>query len=452
MTHWIDNAIFYHIYPLGACGAPQFNDHTSQPVSRIAAIHGWLDHIQALGANAIYLGPVFESTRHGYDTANYYEVDRRLGTRTDLAVLSSTMHQRGMHLVLDGVFNHVGRDFWAFQDLQTNREVSPYCDWFHDIRFGENSIYGDSFSYTGWNGHTSLVKLNLENPAVQQHLFGAIDMWVHELGIDGIRLDAADCLSFSFLEALSAFRNQIKPDLWLMGEVIHGDYRQWAAPNRLDSVTNYELYKGLYSSHNDQNYFEVAYALNRQFGLGGIYRDKKLYNFVDNHDVSRIASTLKDPGHLYPLHLLLFTVPGVPALYYGSEFGIPGLKGSHSDDSLRPAFDTHTMENNAPHPDLPGFIHQIAAIRQSSPALLYGDYTQMHVSAQQFAFSRKKGGEEVVVAVNSAPEQARLSLPGFGQARAVDLLAPGEAVTVSNDNLNLLLSASYGRIIKIVRN
>jgi cyclomaltodextrinase len=452
MNHWIENAIFYHIYPLGACGAPQVNDHDSQPVSRIAAIHGWLDHIQALGANAIYLGPVFESTHHGYDTANYYEVDRRLGTCADMAALSSAIHARGMHLVLDGVFNHVGRDFWAFKDLQTNREGSPYRDWFYDIRFGETSRYGDPFSYAGWNGHTNLVKLNLENPAVRQHLFGAVEMWVRNLGIDGIRLDAADCLSFSFLEVLSSFRNQLKPDLWLMGEVIHGDYRQWVAPNRMDSVANYELYKGLYSSHNDQNYYEVAYALNRQFGPGGIYRNIKLYNFVDNHDVSRIASVLKDKAHLYPLHLLLFTLPGVPALYYGSEFGIPGFKDSHSDDPLRPVFDLHTMENNVPHPDLPGFIRQLAAIRRSSPALLYGDYTQMHVSAQQFAFSRRKDGDDVLVAVNSAPEQATLRLPGFGQARAVDLLDASEPVTISNGSLDLQLPASYGRIIRIERN
>lgn len=452
MSHWIDNAIFYHIYPLGACDAPQVNDHTSQPVSRIAAMHGWLDYIQALGANAIYLGPVFESTRHGYDTANYYEVDRRLGTRSDLAALSSNLHQRGMHLVQDGVFNHVGRDFWAFKDLQANRETSPYRDWFHDIRFGETSKYGDPFSYAGWNGHFSLIKFNLENPAVQQHLFGAVEMWVNELGIDGIRLDAADCLSFSFLEALSAFRNQLKPDLWLMGEVIHGDYRQWAAPNRLDSVTNYELYKGLYSSHNDQNYFEVAYALNRQFGPGGIYRDKKLYSFVDNHDVSRIASVLKDPAHLYPLHLLLFTVPGVPSLYYGSEFGIPGLKDSHSDDPLRPQFELQTMIDCAPHPDLPGFIRQLSAIRQSSPALLYGNYTQQHVSAQQFAFSRQTDGNEVLVAVNSAPMESILSLPGLKNACAVDLLASGAPVTFSNGILDLQLPANYGRIIKIERN
>jgi len=451
MSHWIDNAIFYHIYPLGATNAPQINDHTSQPFSRIAAIHGWLDHIQSLGANAIYLGPVFESTRHGYDTANYYEVDRRLGTRADLAALSADLHARNMHLVLDGVFNHVGRDFWAFKDLQANGGNSPYRDWFDDIRFGQSSPYGDPFSYAGWNGHYSLVKLNLEHPEVRQHLFGAVGMWVNELGIDGIRLDAADCLSFSFLETLSAFRDQLKPDLWLMGEVIHGDYRQWAAPHRLDSVTNYELYKGLHSSHNDHNYFEVAYALNRQFGPGGIYMERKLYNFVDNHDVSRIASKLKDPAHLYPLHLLLFTVPGVPSLYYGSEFGIPGLKNNHSDDPLRPVMDLPTWQNTAPHPDLPGFIRRLADIRGSSPALSDGYYTQVHVSAQQFAFTRKKDGDEVLVVVNAAPEQVTLSLPGFANAQAVDLLDPGVPISITNGSLDLYLPATYGRTIKIER-
>ena len=165
MTAINQNSIFYHIYPLGACGAPHFNDFQSAPEPRLRQILGWLDHIQSLGANALYLGPVFESNSHGYDTADYFHVDRRLGARADLAELARALHSRGMRLVLDGVFNHVGRNFWAFRDLQENGVNSPYRNWFADLRFDQRSPYGDPFSYAAWNGHFDLIKLNLAEPA-----------------------------------------------------------------------------------------------------------------------------------------------------------------------------------------------------------------------------------------------------------------------------------------------
>ncbi|HEX7568085.1 MAG TPA: alpha-amylase family glycosyl hydrolase, partial [Anaerolineaceae bacterium] len=350
MKNWIEKAIFYAIYPLGFCGAPPGNDFSAPPQARLEQVHTWLDHIQTLGANALYLGPVFESSAHGYDTADYYWVDRRLGSNETLAQLSASLHQRGMRLVLDGVFNHVGRHFWAFRDLLEHGESSPYRDWFCNLRFDRRSPYNDPFSYEGWNGHYELVKLNLGNPQVRDHLFGAVETWVCQFDIDGLRLDAADCLDLNFLKELSAFCRSLKPDFWLMGEVIHGDYRRWANPETLDSVTNYECYKGLYSSHVDRNYFEIAYALNRQSGPGGIYRDLLLYNFADNHDVDRVASSLANPAHLYTLYILLFSMPGVPSIYYGSEWGIEGKKSNGSDLPLRPWLDLDQLARQAPQP------------------------------------------------------------------------------------------------------
>lgn len=339
----------YHIFPLGACGAPESNDFSSPPQPRLRRIHGWLDHIQALGADTLFLGPVFESGSHGYDTANYYEVDRRLGTREDLAALGRDLRGRGMRLVLDGVFNHTGREFWAFRDLRAHGPASAYQNWYSGVRFDQRSPMGDSFSYDAWNGHFSLPKLNLENPAVREHLFGAVRLWVDEFGIDGIRLDAADALSFDFMRALRAFSGQIKPDLWLMGEVIHGDYRQWANAETLHSTTNYELYKGLHSAHNEHNYFELAYSLNRQFGAQGIYQHLQLNSFADNHDVTRIASQLREPAGLYPLHAVLFCAPGIPSIYYGSEFGIHGVK-TRNDWNLRPEFNPHALAEDSRSP------------------------------------------------------------------------------------------------------
>src|SRR5512133_1605700 len=355
---WAENAVFYHIYPLGLCGAPKRNDFQSVPQARLEQLYPWLDHIQSLGANALYLGPLFESTAHGYDTADYYHVDRRLGTRETLSALAKEIHRRGMRLVLDGVFNHVGRDFWAFRDLQSRREQSPYRDWFQNLDFSRSSPSGDPFSYEGWSGHFDLVKLNHANPAVREHLFEAVRVWVDLFEIDGVRLDAADVLPPDFLDALSGFCRGLRSDFWLMGEMVVSGFRRLAQPGRMDSATNYEAYKGLYSSHVDHNYFELAYTLQRQFGPGGLYRDLDLYTFADNHDVNRVASNLKTPAHLYPLYSLLFSMPGIPSIYYGSEWGLLGERTRSSDDSLRPQLSLDQVAS-FPQPDLSALIARL---------------------------------------------------------------------------------------------
>jgi len=411
MSHWAHDAIFYHIYPLGLCGAPARNDFHAPDVPRLEQLHAWIAPLTALGVNALYLGPLFESSAHGYDTADYYRVDRRLGNNQTLAALATALRDNGIRLILDGVFNHVGRDFWAFRDMQMYREHSAYRDWFVDINFGQRSPYGDSFSYAGWNGNYDLVKLNLHNPNVKQHLFDAIAQWHRDFGIAGLRLDVADCLDLDFLRELAAFCHHLQPDFWLMGEVIHGDYRRWANPTTLDSVTNYEGYKSLYSSHVDKNYFELAYALNRQFGAGGLYRGLPLYNFADNHDVNRVASNLQNPAHLYPLYSLLFTIPGVPSIYYGSEWGLTGTRTPYDDKALRPALDVNTVPQHAPQPALVNTLRQLARLRHNSPALRHGDYEQLWVAAEQFAFARRTADECLIVAVNAAAQPVTVDIP-----------------------------------------
>ena len=432
MDHWAWNAFFYHIYPLGLCGAPKRNDFQSPAVNRLEQLYCWLDHIQDLGANAIYLGPLFESSAHGYDTVDYYHVDRRLGSNETLASLSAEIHRRGLRLVLDAVFNHVGRDFWAFYDLRRNGEHSAYRDWFHNLRFGGRSPYGDPFQYESWDGHYSLVKLNLQNPAVREHLFGAVRRWVEQFGVDGLRLDAADCIDLDFLADLATYCRELRPDFWLMGEVVHGDYRRWASPQLLDSVTNYESYKGLYSSHNDHNYFEIAYALNRQFAEGGMYAHLPLYNFADNHDVNRVASVLTHQEHLYPLYALLFTMPGIPSIYYGSEWGLEGKRTPQDDSALRPALTPAQFEAVPSAWNLEDWIRRLAHIRRAVPALRYGGYCQLHVSSEELVFLREFQGRQALVAVNASADPVKLSLDlSLSEDREmVDLLNPGDRYSV----------------------
>jgi len=422
MKSTIASRTFYHIYPLGMCGAPARNDFSSPAGNGLKQLASRIPHLVSLGINAVYLGPLFESTAHGYDTVDYLHVDRRLGTNADLTALVRAMHENGISVVLDAVLNHTGRDFFAFKDLQSRGAASPYRNWYLNVDFCKRSPEGDNFSYEGWAGHFSLAKLNTANPSVREHLFGAIKFWIDEFGIDGLRLDAADVLAPDFMDAMSHFIRSVKPDFWLMGEVVHGDYRNWARPGRLDSVTNYEVYKGLWSSFNDGNFFEVAWALNRQSGPEGIYRDTLLYNFADNHDVNRVASILKNQGHLFPLYGMLFTIPGVPSVYYGSEWGVRGERQKGSDANLRPAI-IETADHGR-HAGLPGaciprvdsaaledFIRRLAGIRTRHAALQSGSYLQLQVASCQFAYLRESAGEKIVVAVNSGTEPVSLRVP-----------------------------------------
>lgn len=449
MAHWAQDAVFYHIYPLGFCGAPGENDFRSAPEGRLEKVCEWVDHIGQLGVNAMYLGPVFESTRHGYDTADYFRVDRRLGDNDTLRKVVSTLHDRGIRVILDGVFNHVGRDFWAFNDVRENGADSAYREWFQGLRFDGRSPYGDPFAYEGWEGHFDLVKLNLANPAVREHLFQAVDLWIREFGIDGLRLDVAYLLDHDFLRALSGFCRERRQGFWLMGEVLRGDYRQWANSAELDSVTNYECYKGLYSSHVDRNYFEIAYALNRQFGDGGLYRGIPLYNFADNHDVNRVASRLARHAQLYPLYCLLFTIPGVPSIYYGSEWGIEGTREQGDDRALRPSLNLEEFAGNGPQQMLAGFVGRLARIRHDLPALRHGTYRQLHVSHEQLAFARETQGQLVLVVVNSADLPARLEIQVPGHvSRLSDALNIGEGFEARGGRARIEdVPANWGRIL-----
>ncbi len=414
---WYDEAVVYQIYPLGLCGAPEENDGVQ--AHRILRLLDWVDHIRDLGCTAVLLNPLFESDRHGYDTRDYFTVDRRLGTEEDLKTVCAAFHAAGLRVLFDGVFNHVGRGFWAFRDVREKKWDSPYKDWFR-VDFGGNTGYNDGFWYKAWEGHYELVELNLQNPVVVGHQLDAIRSWVERFGIDGLRLDVAYCLSPDYLRQLRSFTDGLKPDFVLVGETLHGDYNRWMGDGLCHSVTNYECYKGLWSSFNDGNLFEIGHSLARQFGPESwtLYKGRRLLSFLDNHDVERIASKLRDKAHLVPAWGLLFGMPGVPAVYYGSEWGIEGRK-HNGDGPLRPALEK--PERN----ELTDWIASLAAARRRSRALQYGGYRNLFLTNRQIVFERAADGERVLVAVNAAGEgiDARFNI---GAGRGVDLVTGRE--------------------------
>lgn len=438
MSNWAQQALFYHIYPLGMCGAPWRNHLQAQPEARLESLYDWIPHLKQIGINAIYLGPVWESSSHGYDTISYLEVDRRLGTAETLRQLIQAFQAAGIRVVLDAVFNHVGREFFAFLSLKRHLKKSPYQNWFQNLRFGQRGPAGDGFAYEGWKGHYDLVKLNLQELEVQQHLLEAVRYWIESFGIDGLRLDAADCMDKHFLQALKHFCQRLKPDFWLMGEVVMGDYREWG----LDSITNYELYDSLHKAHNTRNYERLATTLERQFGPGGVYREQGLYNFVDNHDVNRIASLLRRNSHLYPLYLLLFTLPGTPSLYYGSEAGLEGKRLRGTDRPLRPFLGDPEQLKTTRHPDLLQNIIRLSHIRHHLPALSQGAYQTLAVSPEWIAFQRQSAGQTVVVLVNHSKESQTCHLNLAGQWR--DLLNDQQFVRLDKP---VEIFAAWGRIL-----
>lgn len=393
---WADESVFYQIYPLGFCGAPHENDGVL--VSRITKVNDWIEHIKELNANAIYFSPIFESDHHGYDTRDYTKIDCRLGTNEDFAQVCKNLHAENIKVVIDGVFNHVGRGFWAFKDVLEKREASAYKDWFN-INFGGNSNYNDGLWYEGWEGHFELVKLNLRNEQVIQHLFDCIKGWVEEFDIDGLRLDVAYCLDKDFLKRLRKFCDGLKPEFFLVGETLHGDYNQIMNNEMLDSVTNYECYKGLYSSFNSLNMFEIIHSLLRQFGEENwtLYKGKHLLSFVDNHDVSRIGSLLTDKKHLPLIYALLFGMPGIPCIYYGSEWGAEGDK-QKGDDVLRPSFEE--PQSN----ELTKWISKCAKAHTESEALCYGSFKSLVLTNKQVIFERSYKDKRVLVAINADSE------------------------------------------------
>ncbi len=411
---WAYESVFYQIYPLGFCGAPFENDGIQE--HRILKVIDWIPHIQKLGINAIYFSPVFESDTHGYNTRDYTKIDCRLGTNADFKQVCDALHAAGIKVVLDGVFNHVGRGFWAFQDVLKNRENSRYKDWFARIAFDGNSNYNDGLWYEGWEGNYDLVKLNLRNEEVIQHILSCVQGWVDEFDIDGLRLDVCYCLDRDFLKRLRSFTNQVKPDFFLLGELLHGDYNQFVNDEMCHSATNYECYKGLFSSFNSMNMFEIVHSLLRQFGpeTWTLYKGKHLLSFVDNHDVSRIASNLTNEKHLPLIYAMAFGMPGIPCVYYGSEWGAKANK-SEGDPALRACFDA-PVEN-----ELTAWIAKLAAAKKNSHALNYGAFRSLVLTNRQCIFEREADGERVLVAVN-ADDQPYTAHFDARAGRAVDLI------------------------------
>ena len=433
MEHqWYEEAIIYHLYSLslaGSASAPYSENDYSAVEHKLGEIEKWIPHIKGMGFNAVLLSPVLKSRLHGYDVSDYFQIDNRLGTNEEFQSLVRVFHENGIRVILDSVFNHCGRDFFAFAELRNNNRA--YANWFSGVDFNRQSPMGDHFTYDTWDGHFNLPKFNLHNDAVRNYLFDAARFWIDFFDIDGMRLDCANVLDFGFMSDLRRITGEKKNDFWLMGEVVHGDYSRWVNPSVLHSVTNYTLYKSLYSSHNDNNLYELSYCVRNAISHNGL----PLYTFLDNHDQPRIASLVSKPEFLSTLYTLLFTLPGVPSLYYGSEWGLQANRENGADLNIRPYINIDDRAHYSTW--LTGHISKLAHIRRQQKALIFGDYRQIYWEYKRpFVFERTWENERIFIAINIADHKEIIRLNNHISGPVQDLLS-GERIG-STHAINLL--------------
>ncbi|MEJ3655078.1 alpha-amylase family protein [Actinomycetes bacterium KLBMP 9759] len=413
MSDWAQHVIWWHVYPLGFTGAERSAAQAGQqPVPRLRALEPWLDYLLDLGCNGLALGPVFASGTHGYDTIDHFRVDPRLGTEDDLRWLLDTCRGKGVHVLLDGVFNHVGRDFPRFRDVLERGAHSRYARWF-TLDFEGSGGGTDGFGYRDFEGHRELVALNHSEPEVIEYIVRVMNHWL-DAGASGWRLDAAYAIPLAALRRVTDAVHAAHPAAWLVGEVIHGDYASFVNDGGLDSVTQYELWKAIWSSLNDRNLFELAWALERH---DEFVREFVPLTFVGNHDVTRIASRLADPHLLGHGLAVLFGVGGIPAIYYGDEQAFRAVKEDRpgGDDAVRPAFPGSPAEL-APYGWPVFHTHQeLIGIRRRN-AWLTGARTSVdHLSNEQIAFTSEMGDRRVTVLLNIADHDHAFPPTGSAQ-------------------------------------
>ena len=410
MTSWADHAIWWHVYPLGFTGAEQTEPAAGEPVRhRLRQLESWLGYAADLGCTGLLLGPVFAAQTHGYDTIDHFHIDPRLGDQEDFDHLVAQAGQRGLRVVLDGVFNHVGRSFPAFRAALAGGPGAPAAKWFRRAADG---------GFVTFEGHQQLVTLDHEEPEVQDYVAQVMTHWL-DRGASGWRLDAAYAVPPGFWAKVLPRVRESHPQAWFCGEMIHGDYAAYAAGSGLDSVTAYELWKAIWSSLNDRNFFELAWALGRHNELLGRVAPQ---TFVGNHDVTRLASRLTDGRHLGHALAILFTAGGIPSVYYGDEQGLRGVKEDRAggDDEIRPAFPA-SPAGLAPDGWPVYRLHQrLIGHRRAHPGLARAQTTVPHLANETIAIqAAAPDGDGALLLLNTGDGAFRFPVEAGGLTTAV---------------------------------
>ncbi|OBH88428.1 alpha-amylase family protein [Mycobacterium sp. E2733] len=397
---WVEHAIWWQVYPLGFVGAFPASSEPPQPGEhRLRRLVDWFDHAIALGASGVALGPIFASRTHGYDTTDHYRIDPRLGDDADFDHLVVEARRRGLRILLDGVFNHVGLDFPRYQEAPNDEAAAR---WFR----------GRPGRFHRFEGHSELITLNHDHPEVVDYTADVMAHWL-DRGADGWRLDAAYTVPERFWASTLARVRERFPDAWFVGELIHGDYAAVVQSATFDSATQYELWKAIWSSLNDGNFFELDWALQRH---GEFLESFVPLTFIGNHDVTRIASRLDRPEHVAHALVILLTVGGVPSVYAGDELGFRGVKEGRygGDDAVRPEFDSPPMESDEFGSQMWALHQFLIGLRRRHAWLHKASTTALLLENRHYVYESRSGDNALLVALNIGDEPMRVALPELG--------------------------------------
>ncbi len=397
---WVEHAIWWHIYPLGFVGAFPADQPPTPDEHRLSRVVEWLDHAVALGASGIALGPIFTSRTHGYDTTDHFRIDPRLGDDADFDRLVTEAHGRGLRILLDGVFNHVGTDFARYREAVDGGPEHPASAWFR--RRGAD--------FDTFEGHGELIALNHANPEVVSYTADVMRHWLGR-GADGWRLDAAYAVPDRFWAQVLPLVRRDFGDAWFVGEVIHGDYPATVTATGFDSLTQYELWKAIWSSLNDGNFHELDWALQRH---NEFLQTFVPLTFIGNHDVTRIASQLENPAHLEHALVLLTTTGGTPSIYAGDESAYRGVKEDRrgGDDAVRPEFSAPPSD----YTDIERSHQYLIGLRRRHPWLHTATTSALMLTNTQYVYRSAAGSESLVVALNVDDAPLPVALPELGVA------------------------------------
>jgi glycosidase len=403
---WVAHAIWWQVYPLGFVGAfpaPEGSAPPDRGDHRLRRLAEWFDHAIELGASGIALGPIFASRTHGYDTTDHYRIDPRLGDDGDFDYLVGEAHGRGLRVLLDGVFNHVGVDFPRYREATHDDAAAR---WFR----------GRPGRFHTFEGHSELITLNHDNPDVVDYVVDVMAHWLKR-GADGWRLDAAYTVPQQFWAATLPKVRELHPDAWIVGELIHGDYAAVVEEATFDSATQYELWKAIWSSLNDGNLFELDWALQRHNTFLASFAP---LTFIGNHDVTRIASQLENSDHLPHALVLLLTIGGVPSIYAGDEFGFRAVKEERygGDDAVRPEFASPPLQLDDSGAEVWRLHQFLVGLRRRHPWLHAATTTSLRLANQHYVYETRSGDDALVVALNIDDEPMRLMLSELGAGRA----------------------------------
>jgi cyclomaltodextrinase len=409
VASWVRHAIWWQVYPLGFVGAfpASAAEESLEPGAagehRLRRLIGWFDHAIELGASGIALGPIFASRTHGYDTTDHYRIDPRLGDDADFDYLVAEARRRGLRILLDGVFNHVGADFPRYRKAPHN---DASARWFR----------GRPGRFHTFEGHSELITLNHDNREVVDYTVEVMAHWLGR-GADGWRLDAAYAVPQAFWSAVLPRVRERHPDAWFVAELIHGDYAAAVAAAGFDSVTQYELWKAIWSSLNDGNFFELDWALQRHNEFLASFAP---LTFIGNHDVTRIASRLENADHLAHALVILLTVGGIPSVYAGDEFGFRGVKEERygGDDAVRPEFSSPPMQLDASGARVWALHQYLIGLRRRHSWLHAASTTTLRLDNRHYVYQTRRGDDALLVALNIDDAPLRLDLPELGIKRA----------------------------------